>query len=423
MKKLILLPLLFFNYSLAQWTFSETKDPFDGLTKSLIGVGQSGEIPYDTPLIEFRKRNSEIQIFFSKIGNTSCDKLEIIFSYGDPSNLMYFFPKKGMINESVFLRIERTNEIIKISEFLDYLKTNDKGYFRFKSKCYINNFELPLEGLKKHIDKIFDEKFYELVDLAKESRKIILQKIESETLLRKKEEAERRNKEAERRIKQAEQKIKKEKELKIKNEKATVITNKLYQDALDIGLDEVSLKLLRDKLDREEIILNDDLFKYVKLEIGAMDLSSLSEKNNKISLKIVLSNGNAKLLFGSWYLKPKSKVLMEAERLRRLEKEQRDMQKDRYLSKYQNENLSEFLLETIDKIIKKSGNLKWDDIEKVKIKFSNYTKSVDKFYNLTLIVSLKNSRSISEQLRLSLTDLTIRMSDLISMGGEPNKFF
>ena len=49
--------------------------------------------------------------------------------------------------------------------------------------------------------------------------------------------------------------------------------------------------------------------------------------------------------------------------------------------------------------------------------------SVDKFYNLTLIVTLKNSKSISEQLFLSLTDLTIRMSDIKDMGGEPNKYF
>ena len=402
MKKLIFFLLLLSHFSYAQWIYNKKVDPIDGLTETVIASGRGGKFPYEKPNLVIRKINNEIAMYISGMGSTACGSLKLTFSYGDPNNLMEFYLEDSVTGDAAFIP---QDDIIKISSFIQLLKEKTIAYFRFSSRCSMNNFNISLTGSKSYLERILNEDFYKDVDLA------IIER--GKQLKRQKQREVEKAKELEREAK----------ELKLKKEKASVISNKLYQDAVDIGLDDVSLKLLRAKLDREEIILNDDLFKYVKLEIGAMDLSSLSEKNNKISLKIVMSNGNAKLLFGSWYLKPKSKVLMEAERLRRLEKEQRDMQKDRYLSKYQNENLSEFLLETIDKIIKKSGNLKWDDIENVKIRFSNYTKSVDKFYNLTLIVTLKNSKSISEQLALSVAGLTIRMSDIKDMGGEPNKFF
>lgn len=398
MKKLIFFLLLLSYISHAQWRYDKKVDPIDGLTETVIASGRGGKFPYEKPNLVIRKINNEIAMYISAMGSTACGSLKLTFSYGDPNNLMEFYLEDSVSGDAAFIP---QDDIIKVSRFIKLLKEKKIAYFRFSTRCSMNDFNISLSGSKSYLERILNEDFYKDVDLA---------------IIERDKQIERKKKREEEKAKELEREAE---ELKLKKEKASVILNKLYQDAVEIGLNEYSLKLLRAKLDRKEIILDDDLFEYVKFKVGEIDLSSLSEKNNKISLKIVLSNGKEKLFFGNWGLKPESTLVLEAKRQKVLKKEQREI----YLSKYQNKNLSEFLAKSIDKILKKSGNLKWDDIEKVKIRFSNYTKSVDKFYNLTLIVSLKNSKSISEQLRLSLTDLTIRMSDIKDMGGEPNKFF
>ena len=298
MKKLILFSLLVSHFSNAQWKYDKKVDPIDGLTETVIASGRGGEFPYTKPYLVIRKRRNKIAMYISGMGSTACGNLQLTFSYGDPNNLMEFYLEDSVTGDAAFIP---QDDIIEISSFIQLLKEKTTAYFRFSTQCSMNDFNISLSGSKSNIERIINEGFYKDVDLEiiERSKQLKRQKqMAIEYNHRENEKARRLEREAE--------------ELKLKKEKASVILNKLYQDAVEIGLNEYSLKLLRARLDIKKNILYDDLFKYIKFEVGGI-FPSLSEKNNRISLVIVLSNGEKKPFLGFWSLKPKSKVLMGGE--------------------------------------------------------------------------------------------------------------
>ena len=154
MKKLILLPLLLFNYSLAQWTFSETKDPFDGNIKKVIGFGFGGDFPYKNPKLIFRIKGNKREIYVSNAGSTACDKPFIDVSFGDPDAVKSFDLSESVDRDAGFINMTETR---KIFDFVKNLMKKNTVFIRFGTNCSANEFQISLRGSTKALLKIFDD--------------------------------------------------------------------------------------------------------------------------------------------------------------------------------------------------------------------------------------------------------------------------
>jgi hypothetical protein len=154
LKKLILLSLLFFNYSLGQWTFSETKDPFDGNIKKVIGFGFGGDFPYKNPKLIFRINGNKREIYISNAGSTACDKPFIDVSFGDPDAVKSFDLSESVDRDAGFINMTETR---KIFDFVKNLMKKNTVFIRFGTNCSANEFQISLRGSTKALSKIFPD--------------------------------------------------------------------------------------------------------------------------------------------------------------------------------------------------------------------------------------------------------------------------
>ena len=160
---LFLLLFLTINFIPAQWKSLTKKDPFDGEVKYVFAEGYNGKYPYTKPSLIFRLKKNNIEIYLGDAGYTGCDNPRVVFSFGDPENLIEFSLSESRDRSAGFFDIDK--DFKKIRLLVNQFETKKIVYVKFTTRCNFNQFKISLLGFSRAINTIkkeLDKKIKEL---------------------------------------------------------------------------------------------------------------------------------------------------------------------------------------------------------------------------------------------------------------------
>ena len=147
--------LFFFSVlSFSQWSVKIDNNPRFGKKTTIIAQGNGGKFPYDNPILVFRKTDEKIEILIQNSGPSNCDDLRVEFSFDNESEVLSFTAFQSFnFFEAGLIEIKN---LVKVNKLVNALKKNKKAYVRWESKCYQNQFVIPLKNSSRALSSIFD---------------------------------------------------------------------------------------------------------------------------------------------------------------------------------------------------------------------------------------------------------------------------
>lgn len=374
---LLLLPI----FGLGQWKYSKDIDPFDGVRETVIAYGKGGDFPYNNPYFIIRKQNDKVEMYFGDVGSTACGDLELIVSHGDPSDTFTIDVSESTSGDAIF--ISQYDTYI-LNRFISLLKNKSKAFFRYRTRCSQNNFEISLNGSKAAIDRIIGGYAKRLLEVSR-----IKNEIETELM---------------------NEKIELQKKLHKK-------TNQLLDACDDFGLTEQSKISLKEAIDLElgagkfDFVENIkwDLYSSISMEIP--DETTFDLKKRTVELYFNLTDGSKKKIYGDWTVGIDSKTYKKFNEIRERKKEHFE----NLVSKYKLPKIKTKLKSLIDNKSKENPAFKLEDYDSINIILSDYNKGADKFYDMRVNLYSKTLRT-NISIKSFLVSLKITKAESESIG-------
>ena len=140
--------------SFSQWSVKVDNKPLFGKQTTIIAQGNGGKFPYNNPILVFRKTDEKIEILIQNSGPSNCDDLRVEFSFDNESEVLSFTAFQSFnFFEAGLIEIKN---LVKVNKLVNALKKNKKAYVRWESKCYQNQFVIPLKNSSRALSSIFD---------------------------------------------------------------------------------------------------------------------------------------------------------------------------------------------------------------------------------------------------------------------------